>query len=289
VAALAAGVPPRLPAADRGDLLVLCYHGLDSGRSDGGAAGPGSDSYSVQAVAFAEQLAVLRAAAFRPVSLTQVVAARRGGPPLPPRPVLVTFDDGSASQWELADPVLVAYGFEAVTFLITSRLGSGPGYLTWPEVTAMAASRRWAAAAHTHALHQRVPTGPGLPDASVLVNRIWDPQTGRLEDPAAARTRVDADVTAQLADFAAHALPPPSAFAYPFSEVSSPTNDPAFATWVRRRLGSTYELLMTNGWPPQVDPIRVLRDGLVHRVEVRSDVSAETLVAMVVAAGSRAD
>jgi len=52
-----------------------------------------------------------------PISLRCWKAALSGGPPLPARPVLVTFDDGYRSVFTLAWPILQKYSIPAVIFV----------------------------------------------------------------------------------------------------------------------------------------------------------------------------
>ena len=52
-----------------------------------------------------------------PISLYRWKASLSGGPPLPPRPVLLTFDDGYRSVFTLARPILQKYSMPAVVFV----------------------------------------------------------------------------------------------------------------------------------------------------------------------------
>ncbi len=54
----------------------------------------------------------------------------RQGKPLPPKPILLTFDDGYADLGEHALPVLRRYGFSAVVYIITGKIG---GKVAWEE------------------------------------------------------------------------------------------------------------------------------------------------------------
>ena len=49
---------------------------------------------AVRASDLARQFAWLQANDYHPVSVDQILAARAGGPPLPPNAILLTFDDG---------------------------------------------------------------------------------------------------------------------------------------------------------------------------------------------------
>lgn len=68
-----------------------------------------------------------------PVSLDQVLAAGRTGRRLPPRSVLVTFDDGHRSVLEAGLPVLQARGAPAVAFVVPGLLDTDEPFW-WTEV-----------------------------------------------------------------------------------------------------------------------------------------------------------
>jgi peptidoglycan/xylan/chitin deacetylase (PgdA/CDA1 family) len=102
---------------DRPNLLrVLTYHriGDPSSQPDGY---PGV--FSATPEGFESQLAHL-AGRYRAVSLAEVLDARRGRRPLPPRALLVTFDDGYRDFAELAWPALRRHGVPATLFVPTA-------------------------------------------------------------------------------------------------------------------------------------------------------------------------
>jgi poly-beta-1,6-N-acetyl-D-glucosamine N-deacetylase len=273
------------PAADGGHLLVLSYHDVTlDGRSSSRSV---ADGYTVRASDLAGQLRMLRLVGFRSVRLAEVLAARRLGLPLPPRSVLLTFDDARSGQWVFADQLLATEGVTATAFLITGRLGVDPGYLTWDEAGAMAGSGRWEVGHHTFLAHRKAPTGPFSGPASVLVNRLWDP-AGGLEAFHTAIHRVAADVRQGTADLLAYGLGRPQGFAYPFSQVRRPTNDPAFADRVDQLLSETFPLRLTNSSLPLLASPRDLASGFVPRVEVRPGTSDVDLLDAVRLADQRA-
>ena len=68
---------------------------------------------------------------YNPISFEQFSDWYFGGHALPPRPVLITFDDGHANNLRFALPVLQQEKMTAVCFVLTGELGSsGP---TWFE------------------------------------------------------------------------------------------------------------------------------------------------------------
>src|SRR4051812_32484550 len=178
VAAQVAPPSISLPAAERrryerfrsaavgGPPVILVYHDVRP-RPD--------PPYTVSPPQLASHLAMLRAAGFRPVTVAQV-AGWLAGRPLPPRSVVLTFDDSTKGTWTYGDPILAAAGFRAVSFVITGWVGTDqPYYLTWDELRRMHASGRWDLESHSRLGHQRLPTDASGANAPALINRLWLP------------------------------------------------------------------------------------------------------------------
>lgn len=103
-------------------LAVLTYHGVrDDGQPRHSLQGA---ELHVSAGRLAEHCAVLRDLC-TPITAGQFLEAARDGRPLPPRAVLVTFDDGYASWRSHALPVLERFGMPAVMFLCTDPIARG--------------------------------------------------------------------------------------------------------------------------------------------------------------------
>lgn len=82
--------------------------------------------HSIDPVEFEAQLAFLADNGYRSLTGDQFFVHLTGGWPAPPRSVLLTIDDGRASVWSYALPLLEKYGMTAVVFLI-------PGYVPSAE------------------------------------------------------------------------------------------------------------------------------------------------------------
>ena len=67
---------------------------------------------------------------YRPLSLLELLAIRRGEAPLPPRAVMVTFDDGYRSIAEHAWPIMQRHGVPLTLFVPTAYPGD-PGRAFW--------------------------------------------------------------------------------------------------------------------------------------------------------------
>jgi peptidoglycan/xylan/chitin deacetylase (PgdA/CDA1 family) len=93
--------------------------------------------------AFDAQMAYLTSIHATSISLQHLSDALLYGLPLPPHPVVITFDDGRLSQWVNAVPVLRRDDFTAVFFPCTGLLGKTVGpqrYMTAAEVQELAAT-----------------------------------------------------------------------------------------------------------------------------------------------------
>jgi len=101
-------------------LTVLAYHRVADHQA------PGFDTYrrnvSAAPEEFSRQMDYV-AEHFHPVSLGRVAAALDGGPGLPRRALLVTFDDGYRDNLQAAWPILQARGIPMTLFLATDFVG----------------------------------------------------------------------------------------------------------------------------------------------------------------------
>ena len=84
---------------------------------------------------FRATVTLLASKGYRGVTIEQVRRAWAGGPGLPDKPIVLTFDDGYLSQYTHAKPALRAAGWPGVLYLEGKNLG--PGGLT------RARSSRW--------------------------------------------------------------------------------------------------------------------------------------------------
>jgi hypothetical protein len=148
---------------DRSAVPVLVYHGI----------GPESDfenaadaSYGIGFDDFAKQMTMIKHAGYQTIDLPTLLSFVRGDPVrLPPRPLLLTFDDARADSWTGSDGILHQLGFNAVMFVDVGRVADGtPEYLTWEELETAEASGRWQLQLHSGHGHQQIQYGPGPND-----------------------------------------------------------------------------------------------------------------------------
>src|SRR5690606_23274553 len=142
----------RAPGIPAGAFVALSYHEVpgDGPRE----AAPGAGRYGVEASYLIAQFAWLRENGYRPVSLAEIAEARAGGKPLPPRAVLLSFDDGYADFYERVYPVLQLFSYPAVIALVGKWMDVPAGgqvdydgkpmpreaFLSWGQVREMVGS-----------------------------------------------------------------------------------------------------------------------------------------------------
>lgn len=137
---------------------VLMYHHI-------------ADDREVTPRQFERHLRYLRENGYTTPSLRVLQAALRGESGAG-KQIVLTFDDGYADNWICAWPLLKKYGFRAVIFATTGRLGEGAprptladgapspdtrrqerareGFLTWAELKVMTSSGVFETGSHTH-------------------------------------------------------------------------------------------------------------------------------------------
>jgi len=149
----------RLP--DGQSLLVLCYHDVVAHRT------AGMDPETIETSSLAAQLNWLRTEHYTAVNLDEVVRAYGGLSRLPPRAVLLTFDDGYESTFTQVFPLLQAFHTPAVVALVGQWMETAAGqtvrygerdlpredFISWAQALTMAASGLVEFASHSFDLH----------------------------------------------------------------------------------------------------------------------------------------
>lgn len=102
---------------------ILMYHQVAP------APSPAFQKYTVSPRAFASQMAWLARASYTPLSLDAFFAARCGAAKFPPRPIVITFDDGFRECLENVAPILKHYHFTATFFVVAGLVGKTSEWL----------------------------------------------------------------------------------------------------------------------------------------------------------------
>ena len=119
-------------------LPILTYHAVETSAREREALPPNRLVYLVKADLFRTQMQYLAEQRFRTMLVEELIAVAQGRAPLPERAICLTFDDGSASDYLAAFPILKEYHLRATFFVVTDRVGT-PGYVTWDQLREMSA------------------------------------------------------------------------------------------------------------------------------------------------------
>lgn len=136
---------PESPAKKNTKLYILMYHHFVEGD------GTNCDFWSLPIRQFCEDLQWLTDHGYATILPSQLAR----GEPLPERAVMITLDDGYASNYLLAYPVLQEFNAKAVISIITSGVddSSNSFYLNWDMCQEMSNSGLVEFGCHTHMLH----------------------------------------------------------------------------------------------------------------------------------------
>lgn len=108
---------------------ALCYHAARDRLRDTLRDWP--EATAVDTYDLIQQFSWLKENGYHVVSLEAIVAARSGGPALPPKAILLTFDDGYHSMYTRAFPLLKLFGYPAVIALIGEWLEENLNDQVW--------------------------------------------------------------------------------------------------------------------------------------------------------------
>ena len=101
---------------------VLLYHRFISKQNRHRAeAGNIDRSYAIFDTNFAAQMDYLDQSGYSTISLDEFIAYQKDGHPLPPKPIIITFDDGFESNYLHAFPILKKHGMTAIVFATPDR------------------------------------------------------------------------------------------------------------------------------------------------------------------------
>lgn len=146
---------------------VLMYHDI---------AAEGTNSMTISEKTFREHMKALYDAGYNTVTVEELVEFVEQGRPLPEKPVVITFDDGYMSNYDIAYPILREYGFEANIFVIGVSVGKDTykdtenaitPHFGEAEMAEMTSSGLITIGSHTYDMHQWAPYESGTVRESV--------------------------------------------------------------------------------------------------------------------------
>lgn len=126
------------------EVPVLCYHHI---RNFSASQSESMKSYSVTPANFAAQIKALYDSGYQTILPAQLYDHLVYGAALPPKPVMLTFDDTQESQYSIGAAEMNKYGFKGVFFIMTIAINR-PRYMSKEQIKNLADSGH-EIAAHT--------------------------------------------------------------------------------------------------------------------------------------------
>ncbi len=96
---------------------------------------------------FDAQLGYIAQNGYNPISLDTLYAALKGGQ-LPPKPIVITIDDGYEDLFYNAYPIILKYHFHVTSFIPTGLVNQGY-YVSWAQIKQMQSSGLFSFEAHS--------------------------------------------------------------------------------------------------------------------------------------------
>ncbi len=124
---------------DQVEVPILMFHHI--------AISPIGSRYYVPPSVFEDEIKLLHNWGYTSITTSMLVEAITKGTSLPPRPVILTFDDANEDNYTNAFPIMKKYGMTGVLYLPYDFIGT-PNYLTADQVKEMAAAG-WEVGSHS--------------------------------------------------------------------------------------------------------------------------------------------
>ena len=123
------------------DAPILLYHHVEGDISNG--------RYTVSVPDFQAQMQTLQEMGYTPIPISLFLDALLDGAEIPEKPVVITFDDGHESVYENAFPIMNAYDFPGVFYIVANRLNGVEDFVDVPEIREMIAAG-WEIGSHSY-------------------------------------------------------------------------------------------------------------------------------------------
>jgi peptidoglycan/xylan/chitin deacetylase (PgdA/CDA1 family) len=158
---------------------VLMYHSVTSEVA-------AFDSYqmTVPKGMFLWQMGFLHSSGYNVISCETAADMLARKEKIPPKTVLITFDDGYRDNLTNALPILKKYNFNATIFLTTGRIEKGKGFLGWEDLKFLLPDKTFSFGCHTSS-HKKL----GGADRETLEAEILLPKK-MLEDKLGAAVNI---------------------------------------------------------------------------------------------------
>jgi biofilm PGA synthesis lipoprotein PgaB len=205
-------LPPSDPA-DGKTFRVICFHDVRDNLRTSFKTTNMMDPFAVDTGTLTSIFSWLQYNGYHPITVKDVEASRNGGKPLPPRAVMLTFDDGFRSHYTKVLPLLERFRFPAVMGIVTSWVDVPPDtkirlaanlevprdtFMYWEDVEKLSKSEYVELASHTHDLHHGAIANPQGNELPAATSHLYLQTEKRYETDAEFEARVQHDLSESI-------------------------------------------------------------------------------------------
>lgn len=204
-------LPPSDPA-DGKTFRVICMHDVRDNLLASFAAPSATamlDPFAIDTGTLTAIFSWLQTNNYHTITVRQIEESRHGGKPLPPRAVLLTFDDGFRSHYTKVLPLLERFRYPAVMGIVTTWIDTPPdtpirlsdkvqvprdSFMSWDEVKQLGQSNLVELGCHTHNLHHGAIANPQGNELPATTSHLYLQDQKRYETDAEFHARVHDDL-----------------------------------------------------------------------------------------------
>lgn len=277
VACVLAPLARALPPTEE-EFTVLSYHEIAE-KAD--ALIP---EYAVTPTMFVRQIDWLRNNGYQFVSVDDILASRAGRKALPPKAVLVTFDDGYRSAYDHAFPFLRLLGIPSVVAVVGAweeetghvdfdgRMIPRDKLMTWEQLRELSRTGLVEIGSHSFDLHHGLEGNPQGNMEPAATTRRYLSATKSYENETAYQARITDDLRRSRDLIKARVGVAPRVIAWPYGRYNYLLRDAAI------RLGMTVGLTLDDGGNMDDTPLWGLRRVLVGSDWTLANLEAEMVM-----------
>lgn len=228
-------------------------------------------SYAVTPANFEAQVQWFIKSGYHFINVDAILKYRKNGKPLPDKAVLMTFDDGYASVYNNAFPIIKKYKVPVVIALVGSWLEAKETadfngemiarekFLSQPQLKEMVRSGLVEIASHTHSLHKGIIGNPQGNTQPAVRTRQWFAQTQKYEDEASYQKRVYNDLLRNNTFLEKYTGQKPRIIVWPYGHYNIEVRK------IAEKLGMPIGLTLDDGSNTKTTPLWGLRRILVEQ------------------------
>ena len=270
-------LPPTASASSQTDekFTVLSFHEI---------ADPGEaliPEYAVTPTMFVRQIDWLKNNGYNFVSVDDILADREGHRDLPPKAVLITFDDGYRSMYEHAWPLLKMLKIPSVVAVVGAweedkgtvnfdgRMITRDKLMTWAQLRELSESGLVEVGSHSFDLHHGIQGNPQGNMEPAATTRRWIADKNAYEDEASYKARIAADLKHSRDIIRDRIGKAPRVIAWPYGRYTYTLRD------IAQQLGMPIGLTLDDGGNMEDTPLWAMRRVLVQSTMNLQNLEAE--------------